>query len=120
MRTPKLNVVRPGADKSKWCKYHKIHRHLTEDCVHIKDAIETWIKEGRLSKYTKRSDASRREVRDANEPEEDKSPDPGPVQVALYVSRPEYFLPSEELDGALSHWEKFPTTMVISNGDDFG
>ncbi|XP_058730435.1 uncharacterized protein LOC131602338 [Vicia villosa] len=58
---PKPGAPRPGADKSKWCKYHKSYGHLTEDCVHLKDAIETLIKEGRLSKYTKRGYAPRKD-----------------------------------------------------------
>ncbi|XP_058784380.1 uncharacterized protein LOC131659170 [Vicia villosa] len=48
IRQPKSNPARPGTDKSKYYKYHKSHGHLTEECIHLKDAIETLIKEGRL------------------------------------------------------------------------
>src|SRR3954471_3848572 len=54
IRPPKSNPARPGTDRSKYCKYHRSHGHLTEECIHLKDAIETLIKEGRLSKYTER------------------------------------------------------------------
>lgn len=64
----------------------KSHEHLIGDYVYLKDAIEILIKEGRLLKYTKKSDAPRREVRDTTEPEEDKSLDSGPVQVTLCIS----------------------------------
>jgi hypothetical protein len=32
-----------GTDKTKNCWFHKFHRHLTDDCIHLKDAIEILI-----------------------------------------------------------------------------
>ncbi|XP_058722610.1 uncharacterized protein LOC131594477 [Vicia villosa] len=61
VRPPKPNPTRLGTDKSKYCKYHKSHGHLTEECIHLKDAIETLRKEGHLSKYTKKGEISRQE-----------------------------------------------------------
>ncbi|XP_058776612.1 uncharacterized protein LOC131650929 [Vicia villosa] len=118
IRPPKSNPTRLGTDKSKYCKYHKSHGHLTEECIHLKDAIETLIKEGRLSKYTKKGDPSRRD--DSRNSDEGNSPDGGPLQVALSVTRPEDFIPSVGVTSALSTWEEFPTAMVISNGGDPG
>ncbi|XP_058767421.1 uncharacterized protein LOC131641111 [Vicia villosa] len=118
IRPPKSNPTRSGTDKSKYCKYHKSHGHLTEECVHLKDAIETLIKEGHLSRYTKRGDPSRRN--DRRNSDESSSPDARPLQVALSVTRPEDFIPSVGVTFALSVWEGFPTAMLISNGGDPG
>src|SRR4051812_7294053 len=73
IRPPKPNPTRPGTDKSKYCKYHKSWGHLTDECIHLKDAIETLIKEGRLSKYTKKGEPPRREA--PRNSDEDNSPD---------------------------------------------
>ncbi|XP_058776185.1 uncharacterized protein LOC131650496 [Vicia villosa] len=116
IRPPKSNQTRSGADKSKYCKYHKSHGHLTEDCIHLKDAIETLIKEGRLSKYTKKGDPSRRD--ESPNSDKDNSLDGGPLQVALSVTRPEDFIPSVGVMSVLSTWEGFPAAIVISNGGD--
>ncbi|XP_058733649.1 uncharacterized protein LOC131605292 [Vicia villosa] len=115
---PKSNPARPGTDISKYCKYHKSHGHLTEECIHLKDAIETLIKEGRLSKYTKKGEPSRRD--DQRNSDEGNSPDNRPLQVALSVTRPEDFMPSVGITTAFSEWERFPTAMVVSNGGDPG
>ncbi|XP_058741598.1 uncharacterized protein LOC131613981 [Vicia villosa] len=118
VRPPKPNPTRPGTDKSKYCKYHMSHGHLTDECIHLKDAIETLIKEGHLSKYTKKGETSRREGQGTSD--EDNSPDDRPLQVALSVTRPEDFIPSVGVTSALSPWEGFPTAVVISNGGDPG
>ncbi|XP_058767845.1 uncharacterized protein LOC131641557 [Vicia villosa] len=118
VRPPKPNPTRPRTEKSKYCKYHKIHGHLTDECIHLKDAIETLIKEGRLSKYTKKGENSHREGQGTSDG--DNSPDDRPLQVPLSVTRPEDFVPSVGVTSALSPWEGFPTAMVISNGGDPG
>ncbi|XP_058759897.1 uncharacterized protein LOC131633202 [Vicia villosa] len=118
VKPPRPNPTRPGTDKSKYCKYHKSHGHLSDECIHLKDAIETLIKEGRLSKYTKKGESSRREG--ARNSDNDNSPDSRPLQVALSVTRPEDFISSVGVTSAFSTWEGFPTAMVISNGRDPG
>ncbi|XP_058760264.1 uncharacterized protein LOC131633581 [Vicia villosa] len=118
IRPPKPNPSRPGTDKSKYCKYHKSHGHLTDECIHLKDTIETLIKEGHLSKYTKRGDPPRRNDRRSSD--EGNSPNARPLQVALSVTRPEDFIPSVGVTSALSVWEGFPTAMLIYNGGDPG
>ncbi|XP_058759563.1 uncharacterized protein LOC131632862 [Vicia villosa] len=118
IRPPKSNPARTGTDKSKYCKYHKSHGHLTEECIHLKDAIETLIKEGRLSKYTKKGEPSRRD--DQRNSDEGNSPDNRPLQVPLSFTRPEDFMPSVGITTTFSEWERFPTAMVVSNGGDPG
>jgi hypothetical protein len=41
-----------GADKDKWCKYHKIRGHDTDYCVHLRQEIEKLIQNGKLRGYT--------------------------------------------------------------------
>jgi hypothetical protein len=31
---------RKGVDKTKYCRFHKCHRNVTDDCIHLKDAVE--------------------------------------------------------------------------------
>ncbi|XP_058760051.1 uncharacterized protein LOC131633358 [Vicia villosa] len=118
VKPPGPNPTRPGTDKSKYCKYHKRHGHLTDECIHLRDAIKTLIKEGRLSKYTKKGEPPRREG--PRNSDNDNSPDSRPLEVALSVTRPEDFIPSVGVASAFSTWEGFPTAMVISNGGDSG
>src|SRR3954467_6898393 len=73
IRPPKSNPTRPGTDKSKYCKYHRSHGHLTDECINLKDAIETLIKEGHLAKYTKKGEPSRRDI--PRNSDEGNSPD---------------------------------------------
>lgn len=35
---------------------HKSHDHNTNECTHLKNAIEVVIKKGRLTKYTRKGD----------------------------------------------------------------
>ncbi|XP_058765481.1 uncharacterized protein LOC131638974 [Vicia villosa] len=47
---PRPTAAKPRTDKSKFCRYHKSHGHTTEDCIHLKDAIEGLIREGGFNK----------------------------------------------------------------------
>ena len=47
----------PGLrDKRKYCRFHKDHRHYTEDCRDLKEQIEEIIRNGKLQQYVKRGD----------------------------------------------------------------
>ena len=35
-------------DKNKYCRFHQDHRHLTDKCRHLKDQVETLIRQGKL------------------------------------------------------------------------
>ncbi|XP_058755191.1 uncharacterized protein LOC131628374 [Vicia villosa] len=54
VRFPKTLPARPNMDKSKFCRFHKGHGHNTENCIHLKDAIEILIREGQLKQYAKK------------------------------------------------------------------
>ncbi|XP_059434509.1 uncharacterized protein LOC132167523 [Corylus avellana] len=38
-------------DRTKFCEYHNDHGHLTEDCVTLRQEIETFIRNGRLVRF---------------------------------------------------------------------
>jgi len=47
VKPPKaLSHDRKGVDKTKYCRFHKCHGHTTDDCIHLKDAIELPIQRG--------------------------------------------------------------------------
>jgi len=37
---------RKGVDRTKYCRFHKCHGHTTDNCIHLKDAIELLIQRG--------------------------------------------------------------------------
>lgn len=48
-------VVAPkvGANKSKYCRFHKYHGHTTDECIHLNDTIKILIQRGKLRQFTK-------------------------------------------------------------------
>jgi hypothetical protein len=44
-----LSQERKGVDKTKYRRFHKFHGHTTDDCIHLKDAIELVIQRGRVT-----------------------------------------------------------------------
>jgi hypothetical protein len=51
IKFPKQVPAKPGQDKTKWCRYHRAHGHVTEECIHLKDAIEILIRQGKLGRF---------------------------------------------------------------------
>ncbi|GAU42207.1 hypothetical protein TSUD_375560 [Trifolium subterraneum] len=111
IRFPKQLPAKPNVDKKKLCRFHKSYGHVTEDCVHLKDAIEILIHKGYAQQYVE------------GQPRTDNRVVGG---VAFSVSRPEDFTPlpnnnekealnylSVHLDGS---WENFPGAIVIFGG----
>ncbi|XP_058762717.1 uncharacterized protein LOC131636086 [Vicia villosa] len=91
VRFPKSMPGRPNMDKSKFCRFHKGHGHNTEDCIHLKDAIEILIREGHLKQYAKKQEAAR-EAKPVTE--EKPAKDTPAMQVAMSVTRPQdFYLP---------------------------
>jgi hypothetical protein len=63
---PRFNTM--GADKDKWCKYHRIKGHDTYSCIHLCREIERLIQNGKLRGYTQdRRDESRHKTEDKKE-----------------------------------------------------
>ncbi|XP_058784255.1 uncharacterized protein LOC131659027 [Vicia villosa] len=118
VRFPKSLPARPNMDKSKFCRFHKGHGHNTEDCIHLKDAIEILIREGHLKQYAKKQEAAK-EAKPVTE--EKPAEDTPAMQVAMSVTRPEdFYLPdwanASTAYSSHSTWERFPSAMVISGG----
>ncbi|XP_058750816.1 uncharacterized protein LOC131623827 [Vicia villosa] len=112
--------ARPNVDKSKFCRFHKGHGHNTEDCIHLKDAIEILIREGHLKQYAKKQEAAK-EAKPI--PEEKPAEDTPAMEVAMSITRPkDFYLPDwaklETAPSPHSPWEMFPSVMVIS-GEGF-
>ncbi|MCI61575.1 hypothetical protein A2U01_0082832, partial [Trifolium medium] len=53
---------KPHMDKNKYCRYHRSYGHVTEDCVHLRDAIEILIQKGYARKYVKEGDRETNEA----------------------------------------------------------
>lgn len=51
-----------GADESKFCRYHQNKGHTTEDCVTLKDKIESLVQAGHLQRFVQRGGTSSRIV----------------------------------------------------------
>ncbi|XP_058725951.1 uncharacterized protein LOC131597261 [Vicia villosa] len=118
VRFPKTMPARPNLDKSKYCRFHKGHGHNTEDCIHLKDAIEILIREVHLKQYAKKQEAAR-ETKPVTE--EKLAEDTPAIQVAMSITRPEdFYLPDwaapATTTSPYSAWEMFPYAMVISRG----
>ncbi|XP_058741225.1 uncharacterized protein LOC131613585 [Vicia villosa] len=88
VRFPKTMLARPNMDKSKFCRFHKGHGHNTEDCIHLKDAIEILIREGHLKQYAKKQEATK-EAKPITE--EKLAEDTPAIQVAMSITRPKAF-----------------------------
>ncbi|GAU10114.1 hypothetical protein TSUD_423100, partial [Trifolium subterraneum] len=136
IRFPKQLPAKPNVDKKKFCRFHKSYGHVTDDCVHLKDAIEILIQKGYARQYVDgqpmaaNNNAAPRQNQLAVDPAspEQHVEDENRVigGVALAISRPEDFLPlqTDEEKGALDYlaahldgsWENFPGALVISGG----
>jgi len=53
---------RNGVDRTKYCRFHKCNGHTTDDCTHLKDAIELLIQRGRLKQFVKNSESERKTI----------------------------------------------------------
>ncbi|XP_058758369.1 uncharacterized protein LOC131631595 [Vicia villosa] len=106
------------APAGKFREFHKGHEHNTEDCIHLKDAIEILIREGHLKQYAKKQEA----IIEAKPVTEEKVAEDTPaMQVAMSVTRPEDFYLPDWANAATTYsshstWERFPSAMVISGG----
>ncbi|GAU24659.1 hypothetical protein TSUD_322670 [Trifolium subterraneum] len=114
IRFPKQLPAKPNVDKKKFCRFHKSYGHVTDDCVHLKDAIEILIHKGYARQYM---DGQPRAANNNAPRQNQLAVDPAsPEQhvedenrviggVALAISRPEDFLPlqTDEEKGALDY-----------------
>ncbi|MCI58613.1 hypothetical protein A2U01_0079868, partial [Trifolium medium] len=64
IKFPKQVPPKPYHDKSKYCRYHKSHGHVTEECIHLKDAIEILIRNGHLKQFLEKWENPRQDKRE--------------------------------------------------------
>ena len=70
-------------DKSKYCRFHQDHGHYTDECRHLKDQVETLIRQGKLQKYVKKMDPYRyqwKEDQDRTQEIKDTNPPTGEIK----------------------------------------
>ncbi|KAI9127792.1 hypothetical protein K1719_000785 [Acacia pycnantha] len=48
---PRLSYRRSGIDQSKYCSFHDGRGHTTDECYELRDAIERFVREGKLQQY---------------------------------------------------------------------
>jgi len=53
---------RKGVDNIKYCRFHKCHGHVTDNCIHLKGAIELLIQRGRLKHFVKNPGSERKTI----------------------------------------------------------
>ena len=56
-------------DKKKYCRFHRDHGHLTEECRDINEQIDELIRKGKLQKYVKKGESNRLRDNDKNQRE---------------------------------------------------
>uniref|UniRef100_A0A2N9H0M9 Uncharacterized protein n=1 Tax=Fagus sylvatica TaxID=28930 RepID=A0A2N9H0M9_FAGSY len=64
--------------KNLYCRFHRDHGHLTEDCIALKEQVETLIRQGKLQKYVSRP-ANTRPAKPPAQREQAEHNRPGPV-----------------------------------------
>uniref|UniRef100_A0A2N9GFI7 Uncharacterized protein n=1 Tax=Fagus sylvatica TaxID=28930 RepID=A0A2N9GFI7_FAGSY len=50
----KIRSYPSSRPKNLYCRFHRDHGHLTEDCVALKEQVKTLIRQGKLQKYVSR------------------------------------------------------------------
>ncbi|XP_058087481.1 uncharacterized protein LOC131234562 [Magnolia sinica] len=63
-----MKVDTDQRDKRKYCCFHRDHGHNTNNCVNLKDEIETLIRKSHLRRYIKEDKSTRREDRGKDQP----------------------------------------------------
>ena len=67
-----------GRPKNLYCRFHRDHGHLTEDCITLKEQVETLIRQGKLQKYVSRP-ANTHPAKPPAQREQIEHNKPGPV-----------------------------------------
>jgi hypothetical protein len=101
---------RKGVDKTKYCRFHKCHGHTTDECVHLKDAIELLTQRGQLKQFVKNREPERKTdelIGDGSEPGK---------TIAMSVEHLGDFPDNVEITPYSCTWEQFPSANVITGG----
>jgi len=65
-------------DSKKYCRFHKVHGHYTDECRDLKEQIEELIQRGKLQKFVKKDHQSRSgmEGKSRDDPKDDEEDHP--------------------------------------------
>ena len=78
------------------------HKHVTDDCIHLKDVIEILIRDGHLKQY-KKKESVKEETPSSSKVEEEKPTEESFMPIAMSISRPEDFI-FPDLDTTLAYF----------------
>ena len=101
---------RKGVDKTNYYRFHKCHGHVTDDCVHLKDAIELLIQRGWLKQFVKNPESERKAIELITD-----GPETGKI-VAMSVEHLGDFPNNVEVVPYSCTWEQLPSANVITGG----
>ncbi|XP_061354161.1 uncharacterized protein LOC133298814 [Gastrolobium bilobum] len=65
---------RGGLDKSKYCAFHDGPGHTTDQCWDLRDAVEKFVRDGRLRQYVIKTQGSKKNKRKLGNRNQSKSP----------------------------------------------
>ena len=54
-----VSTLAEKRDNNKYRRFHQDHGHRTNECRHLKDQVETLIKQGKLQKYVRKTEPHR-------------------------------------------------------------
>ena len=66
-----INTPIERRDKNKYCRFHQDHGHCIDECRHLKDYVETLIRQGKLHKFIKKTRPQRYQRKD----DQDRTPE---------------------------------------------
>ncbi|XP_061361261.1 uncharacterized protein LOC133305143 [Gastrolobium bilobum] len=73
---PRPIFDRGGMDKSKYCAFHDGPGHTTDQCWDLRDAVEKFVRDGRLRQYVIKTQGSRNNKKKLGNKNRSKSPVP--------------------------------------------
>ncbi|XP_061362638.1 uncharacterized protein LOC133306348 [Gastrolobium bilobum] len=73
---PRPIFDRGGLDKSKYCAFHDGPGHTTDQCWDLRDAVEKFVRDGRLRQYVIKTQGSKINKRKAGNRKRSRSPVP--------------------------------------------
>ena len=78
-----ISTLAERRDKSKYCRFHQVHGHCTNECRQLKDQVENLIRQGKLQKYVRKIEPhryQRKDNQDRNQRARDSKPPIGEIK----------------------------------------
>ncbi|XP_057760519.1 uncharacterized protein LOC130980892 [Arachis stenosperma] len=72
---PRSNKHKKGESRTKYCEYHKLYEHSTNECYDLKNVIEKIVRKDRLDRYlANKSDDPKKRMREEEEGRQERPP----------------------------------------------